>query len=373
MEPPAFHNLFDRRPITKSKAPATKWFKEWVPQDVVATGGKCFLLKWVNEATLKALKEKPEEPEVPEPEPKPATDVLFLCSYEGCGKTFIDAGALRKHSHIHGERQYICHYENCGKKFLDSSKLKRHFLIHTGERNYMCPHEGCGKAFSLDFNLKSHMKTHSQENYHVCPYPECGKRYAHEYKLKNHVASAHQKTAMPDATKYSQPVEKPNKTAKSSGAVHASASSNRPYICPYEGCDKAYIHEYKLNLHLRKEHPRHFPDESAKNAQPAATENEMDEDVAQDTYPVKRKNTKTQKQSRPKPNLKPPPAKARRQNAIDSPANLSAVNKPWPVKEEAYEEDEDSEETEEEKFNVGDQWRYRENGDDEDEDTELED
>ncbi|KAJ6427714.1 hypothetical protein OIU84_023168 [Salix udensis] len=114
-------------------------------------------------------------------------------SFEGCGKTFIDAGALRKHSHIHGERQYVCHYEGCGKKFLDSSKLKRHFLIHTGERDFVCPHEGCGKAFSLDFNLRSHMKAHSQENYHICPHPECGKRYAHEYKLKNHIASHHEK------------------------------------------------------------------------------------------------------------------------------------------------------------------------------------
>lgn len=55
------------------------------------------------------------ETEMVEPEPEPTTEVLFLCSYEGCGKTFIDAGALRKHSHIHGERQYVCHYENCGK------------------------------------------------------------------------------------------------------------------------------------------------------------------------------------------------------------------------------------------------------------------
>lgn len=67
------------------------------------------------EHQLKALREKAKEPPAPEPEPEPATEVLFLCSFEGCGKTFIDAGALRKHSHIHGERQYVCHYEGCGK------------------------------------------------------------------------------------------------------------------------------------------------------------------------------------------------------------------------------------------------------------------
>lgn len=155
METLTNHNLFERRPIVKSKTPAVKWFKEWVPQDVVATGGKCSLLKWVTEDTLKALEEKSKEPEAAaEPEPEPTTEVLFLCSYEGCGKTFIDAGALRKHSHIHGERQYVCHYEGCGKKFLDSSKLKRHFLIHTGERDFVCPHEGCGKVVALPTIMK---------------------------------------------------------------------------------------------------------------------------------------------------------------------------------------------------------------------------
>lgn len=64
---------------------------------------------------MNVLKEKAKEPPAPEPEPEPTTEVLFLCSFEGCGKTFIDAGALRKHSHIHGERQYVCHYEGCGK------------------------------------------------------------------------------------------------------------------------------------------------------------------------------------------------------------------------------------------------------------------
>nr|GMC78594.1 uncharacterized zinc finger protein At4g06634-like [Ipomoea batatas]GMC81363.1 uncharacterized zinc finger protein At4g06634-like [Ipomoea batatas]GMC83642.1 uncharacterized zinc finger protein At4g06634-like [Ipomoea batatas]GMC89744.1 uncharacterized zinc finger protein At4g06634-like [Ipomoea batatas] len=379
MEAQTFHNLFDRRPIAKSRAPATKWFKEWVPQDVVATGGKCLLLKWVNEATLKALKEKSVEPEIPEAEPEPATEVLFLCSYEGCGKTFIDAGALRKHSHIHGERQYICHYENCGKKFLDSSKLKRHFLIHTGERAFVCPVEGCGKAFSLDFNLKSHMRTHSQENYHICPYPECGKRYAHEYKLKNHISTTHQKSATPEVAKYVQHIEKPTKTPKSSGGAYASASSDRPYVCPYEGCDKAYIHEYKLNLHLRKEHPGHFPDENAKNAQPpasAAVENEMDDESDQEAaYAGKRGNGKAQKQSsRPKPNLKLPPAKVtQRKGSTASPANLNVVKKPWPVKEDIYEEEEDSEETEEERDDVGDGWRYAGNNEDDDEETEYED
>ncbi|XP_058771824.1 zinc finger transcription factor YY1-like [Vicia villosa] len=363
------HSLFERRPFLKSKAPAVKWVKQWVPQDVVATGGKCMLLKWVTEDAVKALKEKENEPLAPEPEPEPTTEVLFLCSYEGCGKTFIDAGALRKHSHIHGERQFVCHYEGCGKKFLDSSKLKRHFLIHTGERDFVCPHEGCGKAFSLDFNLRSHMKTHSQENYHICPYPDCGKRYAHEYKLKNHITSHHEKgTPTPmEVTKYATPQsEKQTKAPKPSGAAYGSASSDRPYACPYDGCEKAYIHVYKLRLHFRRAHPGHI-DENTENVN-----NEMDEASDQDAYGGKQSNGKSQKQSRPKPNVKAPPSKVpQRKGSNPTPPTINMVKKPWPVKEETY--DEDSEETEEDRDNVEEGWRYAGNNEDDDEETEYED
>ncbi|XP_031247670.1 zinc finger transcription factor YY1-like isoform X2 [Pistacia vera] len=336
------HSFFERRPILKSKAPAVKWYKEWVPQDVVATGGKCQLYRWVNENTLRALKEKAKEPDAPEPEPEPTTEVLFLCSYEGCGKTFIDAGALRKHSHIHGERQYVCHYE------------------------------GCGKAFSLDFNLRSHMKTHSQENYHICPYPDCGKRYAHEYKLKNHISSHHEKNGAVDVPKYSTPPERITKTPKSSAAVYGSASSDRPYACPYEGCEKAYIHEYKLKLHLKREHPGHASDENAENAAHNA-DNDMDEASDQDVYTGKRGGSKSQKQSRAKPNLKMPPSKiTQHKGSSASPASLSVVRKSWPIKEETFEE-EDSEETEEDRDNVEDGYRYGQTNEDDDEETEYED
>ncbi|KAL8151653.1 hypothetical protein V2J09_021461 [Rumex salicifolius] len=377
MEAPVAHNLFERRPIIKSNTPAVKWVKEWVPQHVVATGGRCLVLRWVREDTSKTLKEKAREPELPVLEPEPTSEVLFLCSYEGCGKTFIDAGALRKHSHIHGERQYVCHFEGCGKKFLDSSKLKRHFLIHTGERDFVCPYAGCGKAFSLDFNLKSHMKTHSQENYHICPYLDCGKRYAHEYKLKNHIAAYHEKNSA-DAMKFTLPAEKPvPKATKPSPSTFRAASLDRPYACPYEGCNKAYIHEYKLNLHLRKEHPGHHTDGNPKTSHSYnIVKNETDEGRGNknNVYTGKRGNGKSSKQANHiKPNLKQPPSKVMRKGNNAAPANLNLVNKPWPVTDDLYEE-EDSEKTEEDRDNGKDGWRYGgNNADDDDEETEYED
>lgn len=175
-------------------------------------------------------------------------------------------------------------------------------------------------------------------------------------------------------TVQTQPPEKLTKTSKPSAAAtnYGSASSDRPYCCPYEGCEKAYIHEYKLNLHLRREHPGHFGDENPKNT-PSAIDNDMDEGSDQDAYARKRGNSKIQKQSKPKPNVNLPPSKVARKGSTSSPA---IMKKPWPVKEERYEDDdeEDSEETEEDRDNIDqDGWRYAGNNEDDDEETEYED
>ena len=175
-----------------------------------------------------------------------------------------------------------------------------------------------------------------------------------------------------DVTKYTPPLERQTKTAKPSGGAYGSASSDRPYACPYEGCEKAYIHEYKLKLHLKREHPGHMSDENAEHAQ-ANADNEMDEASDQDAYGGKRSNGKIQKQSKPKPSLKLPLSKiAKRKAPPPTAATVAVTKKPWPVKEETYEE-EDSEETEEDRDNVEDGWRYAGNNEDDDEETEYED
>ncbi|XP_042456177.1 zinc finger transcription factor YY1-like [Zingiber officinale] len=333
---------------------SVRWFKEWVPQDLVATGGKCYLFKWVTEDILKALNENPRETEE-ERKPEPATEVLFLCSYEGCGRTFIDAGTLKKHAHVHGEKQHVCQIEGCGKKFLDSSKLKRHYLIHTGERDFICPREGCGKAFSLDFNLRAHMKTHLVENYHVCPNLECGKRYINEGKLRTHMKMHNDKYGMIETLKHTPIVEKPLPTFKATASGYGSASALRPFTCPYEGCDKAYIHEYKLNLHFKREHPGHNSEENGKLA--TAAEHAMEEVSDQETYLLRSSLGKNAKRRKPYPTSQLPPAKYGKTPNL-APTPRHAVKKQWPSKDV---QEEDSEETEEDGDNVdGDGWRYPE-------------
>lgn len=55
------------------------------------------------------------EPESEEPKPEPATEILFLCSYESCSKAFSTEIAYRKHSYTHGEKQHGCTFPGCRK------------------------------------------------------------------------------------------------------------------------------------------------------------------------------------------------------------------------------------------------------------------
>ena len=178
-----------------------------------------------------------------------------------------------------------------------------------------------------------------------------------------------QNTTM-DVMKHTAQAEKTHSTPKTPAVAYGSASSDRPYACPYEGCGKSYIHEYKLNLHLRREHPGHNSEENGK--QTPDMDNDMDEASDHDAYQGKGGNSKSVKRNKPIPNSKIQPSKvAQRKGSNLAPVNLNVTRKQqWPSKE-MYEED--SEETEEDRENVDeDGWRYGDNNED-DEETEYED
>lgn len=155
-----------------------------------------------------------------------------------------------------------------------------------------------------------------------------------------------------------QPVEKPSQeSTKALTTSYPFASSDRPYACPYKGCEKSYILEYKLNNHLKGEHHAQFSEENAKNV----PDNELDI---------------SQKQDRPKPYVKLPPAKVTKQKASTIDHDLTSVVKkqPWPMVKYLYHE-ENSEETEEDCEscdNDEDQWGYGGVNVDDDDNEEIE-
>ncbi|KIK99057.1 hypothetical protein PAXRUDRAFT_823158 [Paxillus rubicundulus Ve08.2h10] len=56
--------------------------------------------------------------------------------------------------------KYECDY--CGKGFTRPSSLKIHLNSHTGEKPFVCTFEGCGRSFSVLSNMRRHARVHTE-------------------------------------------------------------------------------------------------------------------------------------------------------------------------------------------------------------------
>lgn len=56
--------------------------------------------------------------------------------------------------------KYECTY--CGKGFTRPSSLKIHLNSHTGEKPFVCTFEGCGRSFSVLSNMRRHARVHAE-------------------------------------------------------------------------------------------------------------------------------------------------------------------------------------------------------------------
>ncbi|KAN0090911.1 hypothetical protein V8E55_004477 [Tylopilus felleus] len=56
--------------------------------------------------------------------------------------------------------KYECDY--CGKGFTRPSSLKIHLNSHTGEKPFVCTFEGCGRSFSVLSNMRRHARVHNE-------------------------------------------------------------------------------------------------------------------------------------------------------------------------------------------------------------------
>ena len=172
-------------------------------------------------------------------------------------------------------------------------------------------------------------------------------------------------TGSPIAVQHTSPAEKPQSTIKPSiqatpkpsAPAPPSFSADRPHVCPYEGCGKAYIHSYKLNLHLKTQHPEHSQEDNGRFAAPAGEYNYAE---ASDLAPNPKRSKTNQAHRVPPSNTYN--VKVSSRMGVDT----SGAKNQWPGKG-MY--DDDSEETEEDHGganNVEDGWRYgNQNADDE--------
>ncbi|ELK18752.1 Transcription factor IIIA [Pteropus alecto] len=166
----------------------------------------------------------------------------FLCSFEGCTKTFKKHQQLKTHQCQHtNEPLFRCAHEGCGRHFASPSGLKRHGKVHDG---YICQKgcsfvaktwtellkhmrddhkeeiicEVCQKTFKRKDYLKQHMKIHAPERDMCrCPREGCGRTYTTVFNLQRHILAFHEEW--------------------------------RPFVCEHTGCGKTFATRQSLMRH----------------------------------------------------------------------------------------------------------------------------
>lgn len=143
----------------------------------------------------------------------------YVCTHPGCEKASKTASNLTAHMLRHGERTFCCQIPDCSASFYTKSDLSRHLEeVHAEGKNFACVFTGCGREYKSKRELKMHQAMHADSKAYTCDYDGCSFESVYLLSLKAHVASQH--------------------------------SSERPYVCNFPGCPKAFAVRGKLKQHL---------------------------------------------------------------------------------------------------------------------------
>ncbi|WVR09654.1 hypothetical protein IAU60_006728 [Kwoniella sp. DSM 27419] len=233
----------------------------------------------------------------------------FSCDRPGCSATFWTATHHRRHLEMH-DKEEVHGCEQCEQTFSKPHLLREHVAfahMPEGTKPFICTHEGCGKSFTMKAKLKAHEKTHDPTRYtcshpshgtelpsfpvwsalqaHIhaahpptCPHAECdGRTFKSTLHLKSHLKTHAEREvdrALVDGAGAGEAVDQPPiildglsrraKRKRLSEVVEdgkspklrrlSTGEAGKDWACDHEGCDKSFKTRFAMETHKRAIH-----------------------------------------------------------------------------------------------------------------------
>ncbi|XP_053467796.1 general transcription factor IIIA, b [Ictalurus furcatus] len=205
----------------------------------------------------------------------------YQCLEDGCSESFISTARLKNHVervHQHKEKHYVCDYEGCAKEFRKKKQLSSHKCEHTNQLPFECQYEGCGKKYTTSKKLQKHEKVHDgiifereeklftkalvcvftltslHSNVELVGYP-CAEEGCDFQGRTWTEYQAHRKAAHREALQCDSCVKVFHKAwflKKHKLFVHLGV--RRVFKCTKEGCQKTYTTHFNLQNHILSFH-----------------------------------------------------------------------------------------------------------------------
>ena len=225
-------------------------------------------------------------------------DRPHVCPESGCGKTYVRAAHLKRHTETSHSTQppvltsLSCTRAGCEKIYGSQDSLNKHLkTVHEAcecQAVYKCMEPDCGETFRKRFQLRYHIYWHKGVLPFQCDFPDCLMKFGQKSHLERHkkrhdgyqcteLGCAEIFTKFSDLRKHRE-IHRRQQAHNCSicGKVCSRADILRRHIqsehkqdgtddedvhkCPRSGCERFYVNMRNLNAHIKSYHDgQRFP------------------------------------------------------------------------------------------------------------------
>ena len=173
---------------------------------------------------------------------------IFVCTVNNCGKEYQNKLLYQKHFiRCHSNKTLHLKYSEWSFNMVNKEYMDQHQIIHSDGRPFICSSDGCGKTFKRKAHLKEHRKEHKRELFQ-CTRKGCEQTFNAERYLKRHIKDKHSSVPKSYECRFcSKSFGTKEKSQNHKRKVHRIL--DRPIVCQIDKCNRQFKSRFFYRQH----------------------------------------------------------------------------------------------------------------------------